>query len=182
MLQQDAILQALVLLREEQLVAYVRSSEPIEPVQLRSQLSQQLPAYMLPHFFVQLEQFPLTPNGKLDRLALPPPDRAALQAQYIAPRTPTEEKIATIWTQLLGIDHISIQSNFFRLGGHSLLATQLAARINEAFQIDVSLRAFFEAPTIESQAVLVEQNAASSQVPQGPILRPLDRRPSRDRS
>ncbi|WP_242527277.1 condensation domain-containing protein [Ktedonosporobacter rubrisoli] len=163
MLQQDSILQALVLLREEQLVAYVRSSEPIEPAQLRSQLSQQLPAYMLPHFFVQLEQFPLTPNGKLDRLALPLPDREhESKKSFEAPRNEIERQLAAIWADVLGLQQVDIHTSFFEIGGDSILCLLIVARA-EQIGLTFTPKQLFQYQTIAELATILSLPASNEE-------------------
>jgi hypothetical protein len=117
-------------------------------------LKEKLPAPMIPSFFVVLERFPLTANGKIDRQALPAPDmgRLDLAGDYIAPRNPVEEVMAGLWEELLGLDRVGIRDNFFELGGHSLLATQLVSRLRQTFQLEFPLRHIFESPTIEGLA------------------------------
>src|SRR5262249_27816604 len=102
--------------------------------QLRRYLTQRLPGYMVPGAVVLLDVLPLTPNGKIDRRALPAPDaaRRGVEAEFVAPRTPTEEVLASIWAEVLGLDQIGMDDNFFALGGHSLLATQLVSRVRDA--------------------------------------------------
>jgi amino acid adenylation domain-containing protein/thioester reductase-like protein len=125
--------------------------------QLRRYIEERLPKYMVPAAFVLLENFPLTPNGKIDRRVLPPPgrNRPELEERYVEPRTPIEERIATIWCETLGLDQVGIFDNFFALGGHSLLATRLVFQINRAFQVDISLRVLFTTPTIAALATTV---------------------------
>ncbi|MEH1861773.1 MAG: amino acid adenylation domain-containing protein [Nostoc sp.] len=121
-------------------------------------LQEKLPDYMLPSAFVLLDALPLTPNGKVARLALPAPDiaRPYLEENFVAPRTLTEEILAAIWAEVLGLQQIGINDNFFELGGHSLLATQIISRIRSAFSIELPLRYLFEAPTIASLAQVIE--------------------------
>jgi acyl carrier protein len=126
---------------------------------VRDFLKQKLPEYMVPSAIVPLEKLPLTPNGKLDRRALPPPDqnRPDLAKAYAAPGTTTEEVLAEIWREVLGLDRIGIHDNFFELGGHSLLVTQVLARVREAFHVELPLRRLFEAPTVAELAAAVEE-------------------------
>jgi amino acid adenylation domain-containing protein len=156
--------QAAVLVREDvpgdkRLVAYYvhdqNAAMPDAPA-LRVALALTLPDFMLPAHFVQLDQLPLTLNGKLDRKALPLPDQIRGENGYIAPRNDVEAMLADIWAGLLGIDRVGVHDNFFDLGGHSLLATTLASEIRVAFEIAVPLRALFEHPTIASEAALIE--------------------------
>ncbi|HKV11084.1 MAG TPA: amino acid adenylation domain-containing protein [Thermoanaerobaculia bacterium] len=129
--------------------------------QLRSHLLGRLPDFMVPSAFVLLEQIPLSPNGKLDRAALPAPEPAGPAAPtYVAPRTPVEETLAGIWQDVLRRSRVGIEDNLFEIGGHSLLATQIIVRIREAMQIDLPLRALYAAPTVAGLAVAVIQRQA----------------------
>lgn len=118
---------------------------------VRSFLRELVPDYMIPSAFILLDVLPLTPNGKVDRLALPSPDLAHLQteAAFLAPRTPAEEIVAGIWADVLGVEQIGVESNFFEVGGNSLLATQVVARLRQIFGVDVPLRDFLKTPTVE---------------------------------
>jgi amino acid adenylation domain-containing protein len=153
--------QAVVVAREDaaiarRLVAYVvvADAAAIDVAELRAHLQRSLPEYMVPSAYVMLNALPLTPNGKIDRRALPAPDhQAVVRGEYVAPRTPTEEMLASIWAELLKLDRVGIEDNFFELGGHSLLATQLVARIRDTFHVELSLRALFETPTIAELAL-----------------------------
>ena len=132
--------------------------------QLRQFSRERLPDYMMPSAFVVLDSLPRTPNGKLDRRALPDVERvrSELRDSYVAPRTETEEGLARIWSEVLGIDRIGIRDSFFDLGGHSLLATQVLMRVREAFQIEVPLRNLFATPTIEGLAIAVLESEAAN--------------------
>ncbi|EDX70556.1 Condensation domain protein, partial [Coleofasciculus chthonoplastes PCC 7420] len=134
----------------KRLVAYcVSNSEQSITAELRSFLKTKLPDYMVPSAFVQLDAFPLTPNGKVDRRALPKPEiEETLSTNFIPPRTATEEQLTRIWTSVLRIKPIGIHDNFFELGGHSLLATQVISRIRQNWEIELPLRCLFESPTI----------------------------------
>ncbi|NEO47604.1 MAG: AMP-binding protein, partial [Moorea sp. SIO4A3] len=127
--------------------------------QLREYLELRLPEYMVPSGYVVLSQIPLTPNGKVDRKALPGPDFAnSLSTEYVAPETETEKLLAEIWREVLGIEQIGIHDNFFDLGGHSLMATQVVSRVRQALGIELSLTTLFESSTIAKLAeVLVEE-------------------------
>ena len=102
--------------------------------------------------FVVLDELPRTPSGKVDRLALPEPDVAASarRAEFVAPRTPIEEQVAAIWADVLGLERVSVQDDFFALGGHSLLATQIVAQIRSDFSIELPLHSLFTSPTVET--------------------------------
>jgi len=124
----------------------------------RSYLKERLPEYMVPGQFVELAELPLNANGKVDRKALPEVERQADGGEeYVAPRTPVEEVLAGIWSEVLGVERVGVYDNFFELGGHSLLATQVISRIHNAFQIELPVRAIFEFPTIADQSAEVEK-------------------------
>jgi amino acid adenylation domain-containing protein len=125
--------------------------------ELRDLVKSALPAYMVPADFVLLDALPLTATGKLDRRALPEPASGGDDEGYAPPETATEELLAGIWAELLGRERVGIFDNFFDLGGHSLLAPQVFARIEESFQLELPLRALFEAPTVAQLANLIEQ-------------------------
>jgi amino acid adenylation domain-containing protein len=126
--------------------------------QLKELVKEHLPPYMWPSSFVLLDEMPLTPNGKIDRRALPPPEglRPESQGTFVAPRTHVERKLADIWSQLLGVSQVGVLDNFFDMGGHSLLATQFVSRVREAFRMEMPLRQLFEQPTIAGLAKLIE--------------------------
>ncbi|MEH2206525.1 MAG: amino acid adenylation domain-containing protein [Nostoc sp.] len=143
----------------KRLVAYVVTREKSQiKSQLRSFLKQKLPDYMVPSAFVILDALPLTPNGKVDRRGLPKPDQTRLdvEANYVAPHTQVERSIAAVWQEVLHLENIGIHDNFFEIGGHSLIATQIISRLRQVFQMDVSVRTLFEAPTIASFAECCE--------------------------
>ena len=123
-------------------------------------LQAELPHYMIPAVFVELEELPLTASGKIDHAALPAPDGITHHphANVTLPRTPTEEVLRAIWYILLGVDRISIDDNFFALGGHSLLATQVIARIRDVCQVDIPVKVLFEYPTISALAAQVDRS------------------------
>jgi acyl carrier protein len=120
----------------------------------------------VPSSFVILESLPLSPHGKVDRQALPPPGiyDVDLGGEYVAPSTPIEEDVARIFGAALGIDDIGIYDDFFDLGGHSLLVTQVVSRVNSAFQIELPVRALFDAPTVSGVvAAIVESQVGQSE-------------------
>ena len=145
---------------------------------LRSHLKKRLPDYMIPSAFVVLDALPLTPNGKVDRNALPVPDQARpeLEAKLVRPHNPVEKLLEEIWAEILGIKRIGIHDNFFDLGGHSLLATQIVLRVRDRLQMELTLRTFFEKPTIAMLATAVKEKEAgiSSHVP---TVTPMGRHP-----
>ncbi|HLM67020.1 MAG TPA: phosphopantetheine-binding protein, partial [Longimicrobium sp.] len=125
---------------------------------LRAWLKEQLPEYMLPSSVVLMDEFPLTPNGKLDRRALPAPEplRPGEASELAEPRTEAEKQMAAIWAEVLRLERVYAGENFFDLGGHSLLATQLVTRVREGFQVELPLQRIFEAPTVAALAAVVE--------------------------
>ncbi|MGE0472115.1 MAG: amino acid adenylation domain-containing protein [Nitrospirales bacterium] len=158
LLQHPSVREAILVCREDtpgdqKLVAYIVPSSNgsgLELTILRSYLGTKLPDYMLPSACVLMDVLPLTPNGKVDRKALPIPGPTQRPGSIacIPPRTPVEELIADIWRDLLKVDRISVHDNFFELGGHSLLATQVMARLRPLLPSEISLRTFFDGPTI----------------------------------
>jgi pristinamycin I synthase-3/4 len=139
----------------KRLVAYLVAADDQaipDVAQLRHALSRTLPDYMVPAHYVKLADLPLTANGKIDRAALPAPDEARSEGAHAAPATPTEEVFAKIWAEVLGLDEVSVQDNFFDLGGHSLMATRIVARIHQEFRLALPLSALFETPTIRALA------------------------------
>ena len=144
---------------DKQLVAYLVPHQEPAPTNsdLRHFLKAQLPDYMMPSAFVVLEALPLTPNGKVDRRALPQPElRPELEPTFVAPQTPTEELVASIWEKVLRVSQVGINDNFFELGGHSLLATQLLLQVNDACRVELPLSKLFEAPTVASLSNYIE--------------------------
>ncbi len=129
--------ETIVLARDDEqgqklLCAYYVASTDLSPSELRSQLAVELPAYMIPSYFVRLEQMPLTPNGKLDRRALPAPEGSVQSSEvYLAPRTAAEAQLVLIWQDILGVARVGVRDNFFEIGGHSLRATLLVSRIQK---------------------------------------------------
>ena len=144
---------------DKRLVAYVVAQPELNSSDLRYWMQERLPNYMMPSAFVFLDTLPLTPNGKVDRRALPAPDASntQLDTDFVPPSNPTEETLATIWTDILGIDRVGIHDNFFELGGHSLLALRLFAKIEQAFGRAFSLATLFEAPTIKDLANIIDR-------------------------
>ncbi|NNB93013.1 amino acid adenylation domain-containing protein [Corallococcus exiguus] len=176
--------QALVMAREDRpgekrLVAYaVCEPEARDAAQLRVALQGTLPHYMLPSYIVLLERLPLTPNGKIDRKALPAPDLGGEERVYVAPRTPTEEAVAAIWSDVLQVARVGAQDNFFELGGHSLLATQVVVRLRDTFGAELPLRTLFETPHLGALGAALD---AARREGQGLNVPPLavQRRPAR---
>jgi amino acid adenylation domain-containing protein len=148
------------------LVAYV-VGDPVDADALREHLGRSLPEHMVPAAFVALDALPLSPNGKLDRRALPDPDFAANAREFVEPRTPVERVVAGIWAELLKLDRVGVQDDFFAIGGHSLLAVQAAARAQDAFGVEIPLGYVFSQPTVAGLvAALVSDPATGSRVEQ----------------
>jgi hypothetical protein len=163
---------------DPRLVAYVvAQGDGTAAEALRAHLRAKLPEYMVPSAFVLLEALPLSPNGKIDRKALPPPDRAGTESAgvYVAPRTPVEEAVAAVWAEVLGLPRVGAHDNFFDLGGHSLLATRVVSRLRDLFQTEMPLRSLFEKPTISALAEEVEHSCGLGEVSHAPPLQPFSR-------
>ena len=164
--------EAVVIAREDtpgdkRLVAYYTAADTNGQrngaVEFRSHLSGKLPGYMLPAAYVRLTSMPLTPNGKLDRKALPLPEGDVYAVRgYEEPQGEIETRLVKIWADLLNVGRVGRQDNFFELGGHSLLAMQLTARIGRTFEVELTVRSVFEAPTIAGLAMEVEKARAMS--------------------
>ncbi|MEP7338238.1 MAG: phosphopantetheine-binding protein, partial [Acidobacteriota bacterium] len=163
---------------EKRLVAYLVCEEGRRPglSELRAYLMEHLPGYMMPSAFVFLEALPLTANGKLDRKALPAPDRsrAGSGTEYVAPATPTEKELAQIWTKILLVEQVGAQDNFFESGGHSLLATQLVSHIRESFSVELPLRTIFESPVLAQLAAVIDATQAEIQPEMAELSQLLD--------
>ena len=146
---------------DKRLVGYVvpAAGQKVNAAELRDWVKERLPEYMVPVAWVEMSSLPLSPNGKVDRKNLPAPDyeRPELAGEYQGARTPTEEVMAGIWAEVLRLDQVGVKDDFFALGGHSLLATQVVSRIRNAFQVELPLRALFEAPTVAGLAERVER-------------------------
>ncbi|WP_281944467.1 condensation domain-containing protein, partial [Paenibacillus tyrfis] len=157
LLKVDKVREAVVVIREDgngqkALCAYFTAEEELQASGLRSAMSQELPGYMIPSYFVQLERLPLTPNGKIDRKALPAPEGGASGSEYTAPRTPLEAKLVRIWQEVLAVTTVGVKDNFFDLGGHSLRATTLVSKIHKELNVDLPLRDVFRYSTVEEMA------------------------------
>jgi amino acid adenylation domain-containing protein len=187
--QHPDVSEAVVILREDipndkRLVAYIIPSYPIvekgentlpllptaycllppnNPI--RSFLAQKLPEYMIPSAFVVLDKFPLNTNGKIDRRAFPIPNLDRDRENLILPRNSQEEILVSIWTEVLKVNSVSIDDNFFEIGGHSLLAMQVISRIREAFGVEIPLISIFEAPTIAEFAAKLDRINSVSHIP-----------------
>ncbi|WP_252361619.1 amino acid adenylation domain-containing protein, partial [Paenibacillus terrae] len=173
LLKVKAVQETVVVAREDesgqkQMCAYFTANAELTASELRGVLAQELPGYMIPSYFVQLDHMPLSPNGKIDRKALPVPERNLLAGgKYEAPTTPMETRLAQIWKDVLGVQHVGIKDNFFEIGGHSLRATLLIARIQKEMNGLLSLREVFQYPTIAEMAELMasRDQAAYASIP-----------------
>ncbi|MFP5284931.1 MAG: condensation domain-containing protein, partial [Thermoanaerobaculia bacterium] len=171
--------ETVVLAREDgvagpRLVAYVVGGDGEVPMaaELRRHLRERLPEYMVPSAFVALPAMPLTANGKVDRRALPAPEGAGVErAAYVAPRDETERLLAGIWEDVLGVEGIGVEDDFFEIGGHSLLAVQVASRIRDVFGAEVPLRRLFEAPGLSALAEAVRGASREPSLALPPIER-----------
>ncbi|MFF9027204.1 amino acid adenylation domain-containing protein [Streptomyces iakyrus] len=173
----DGIAQVAVLVRrdrldDDRLVAYVvpAAGAAVRPEELRAFARDRLPEHMVPAAVVLLGRLPLTPNGKLDRAALPAPDRASAGGPHQPARTPREQAVCDLFAEVLGVDRVGADDNFFDLGGHSVLATRLTSRLRTAYGVELSLRSLFEAATPAALARLLDDAA-----PARPALTRRDR-------
>ncbi|MEO1445314.1 MAG: AMP-binding protein, partial [Cyanobacteria bacterium J06635_11] len=175
---------------DKQLVAYVvanddapdntsgdisdETSENSLSAQLRHDLAERLPAYLIPIGWVTLETLPKLPNGKIDRRGLPHPERQASQA-YVAPRSELEKTLATVWGDVLNQEKVGIHDNFFELGGHSLLAIQIVAQAEAALQSKIPLQAFFKAPSISELAQYLSRRSEDATITENRTSQPINR-------
>jgi amino acid adenylation domain-containing protein len=182
LLRHESVREAVVVAREAaagdlRLVAYL-SGDNVPPVtELRSHLKETLPEHMIPSMFVVLDALPLTPNGKVDRKALPAPEasRPDTGETYVAPRNPVEEVLAGIWAEVLGVERVGVEDNFFDLGGHSLLVTQVVSRARSAFNVELPLRSLFENPTVAEAALALAKAREGEAAPEAPAIRRVAR-------
>ncbi len=168
----DGVEQAVVIARDDapgqpRLVAYytTTSGTGLDTTDIRASLSQVLPPYMVPTAFIEIDQLPLTVNGKLDRRALPAPDYTTTAQTYLAPQGPTEETLANLYTQILGVDRISATDSFFELGGDSLSAMRLIAATNTTLHTDLPVADIFDTPTITTLAHRIDTQAQPATIP-----------------
>ncbi len=165
---------------DQKLVSYIIpsvSGKQPNTVDLRNSLKNDLPEYMVPNLFMFLDKFPLTPAGKLNRLALPLPEqsRPELNESFVAPTTASEEQLATIWQNVLGVEKVGTQDNFFDLGGHSLSVIKVMVQAREILDVNLSLQQFFETPTVAELAAIVESSTPENKIVEQSISkRPAD--------
>ena len=169
--QHAGVRESVVVAREDDrgsthLVAYVVANNgDLQTAELRNYMKQRLPEYMLPSAIVRLEVFPLTPNGKLDRRALPAPNGAGGEADgpYVAPRSELERLIADVWREALGVERVGVRDNFFNLGGHSLLLIRVNNRLREALQMELPVVELFKYPTVSALAEHLSRSGGKAQ-------------------
>ncbi|MGZ4033117.1 MAG: non-ribosomal peptide synthetase, partial [Tumebacillaceae bacterium] len=170
--QHPAVKSCAVLLREDvpgskRLVAYVVAATAVTGSELRAAMKELLPENMIPSAFVLLEEFPLTPSGKVDRRALPMPTDTltAMEQRYVAPRNTTEEVLVLIWKELLGLEKVGVETNFFEVGGNSLTAMSMISKVRETFAVNVPTQKMFSLTTISGMAAaLFEHETRPGQV------------------
>ncbi|WP_168204328.1 non-ribosomal peptide synthetase [Aliikangiella coralliicola] len=181
----ESVASCVVVVREDEvgqksIIAYlaqVKSEDETKlVVELRDNLQNRLPSYMLPSAFVILDEFPLTPNGKIDKKALPAPEAVLLQDEYIAPESESESILVSIWAELLKLpaDAISVTANFFELGGHSLLAVRLVSDIRIRLHQELAIKVIFESSTIRALAKLID---AGFNATLRSVVTPVERQP-----
>ncbi|MHB8065926.1 MAG: amino acid adenylation domain-containing protein, partial [Ruminiclostridium sp.] len=175
LLKYEGIKEAIVLLKEDAtksnyLCVYIVSEKELKIQNIKEYLSEELPSYMIPSCYVQLEKMPLAANGKLDRKSLPEPDESmTMGAEYIPPSNSTEERLAEIWKETLGIKRVGINDNFFDVGGHSLKAALLVSKIYKEFNVEIPLREVFNNPVIKELAEYIKSSGESTFSPVIPV-------------
>jgi amino acid adenylation domain-containing protein len=179
----EGVTHAVVLKREERLVAYVVLREGHDTSALREVLQQHLPEHMVPSAWVTLAALPVTAGGKVDRKALPAPDsqRPELSSAYIAPRSEIEQQIAAVWQEVLGIDKVGVTDNFFDLGGHSLQAVQVHGKLRAKFEKNLLLFELFQFPTVGAMAKYINDEYVEESAPGQGVERGETRKELRSR-
>jgi amino acid adenylation domain-containing protein len=164
-----AVRQGVVAVREvaagdQRLVAYVvrEAGAQVDLPAVQTHVRAKLPAYMVPHHLVTLGELPVTPNGKIDRKALPAPGEVSVEAAHVAPRTETERKLATIWQEYLRVGRVGVTDGFFELGGHSMLAVRMLSRIRETFGVELPIRSIFQAQSVEALSLMIDAKLIQS--------------------
>ncbi|HEY0170318.1 MAG TPA: amino acid adenylation domain-containing protein [Pyrinomonadaceae bacterium] len=166
---------------DPRLVGYVvwgGDGEGLGAAEVRERLRRRLPDYMVPAAVVGLERMPLSPNGKIDRKALPAPEATSTNEQvFVGPRTPTEAVLSAIWSEILGAERIGVEDNLFDHGAHSLLVTQVISRVRKAFKVEPPLRTFFECPTVGGMARAIDALLSQAEGIAAPPIVPIERGP-----
>ena len=173
MLALEGIAQAVVLVRDGQLIGYFTAHGNLDEQQVKTALAAELPEYMVPALLMRLDAMPLSPSGKLDRRALPAPVWQV--REHVEPETPLQQQIAAIWREVLGLPSIGLRDDFFALGGHSLLATQIISRTRQACDVELPLRTLFDASELGAFAEQVGLIQASGQRNQQTVIAKVDR-------
>jgi amino acid adenylation domain-containing protein len=171
------VVSAVVVVRDDRLVGYVVPAG-VDGGRVRAEVARVLPGHMVPSVVVALDVWPLTVQGKLDRAALPVPDADSGPEEQVTARTPVEEVLVGVWERVLGVSPVGATDNFFDLGGHSLLAAQVVARARDAFDVDLSVRELFEAPTVTGLAGVVDARLHGDAGSVVPALRRVERDPA----
>ncbi|MEM8961757.1 MAG: non-ribosomal peptide synthase/polyketide synthase, partial [Acidobacteriota bacterium] len=187
LLEQPSVRDAVVMARgdgaDKRLIAWITAADHIDGeldvAPLRIELGERLPGYMVPSAFVVLDRLPLLPNEKVDRKRLPTPEPTRSERVYVAPRTPLERQIAALFAEVLGVEQVGVEDDFFALGGHSLLATRLVSALRRELGIEVPLRQLFDTSDVAGLARAVERLDGSEHLP--PITA-IERQPTRDGS
>ena len=170
----DGVAQAVVLVRDGQLIGYYTAHTPLDERDVKAALAAELPEYMVPAQVMHLDAMPLSPSGKLDRRALPEP--LWHTREHVEPATPLQQQIAAIWREVLGVTQVGLRDDFFALGGHSLLATQIVSRTRQACDVELPLRTLFDASELEAFATQVALIQAAGQRNQHTAIARVDRR------
>ena len=165
--QYKGVNQGVVLAKEDskgskRLVGYVVPKGEFDKQAIHEYLGSKLPEYMVPSLWVELEFMPLTPNGKTDRKALPDPELKDMAVAYVAPRNQTEQTLADIWQELLGMERVGIYDNFFELGGHSLLAMSVVSNIERDLLVSIPIKVLFRFTTINDLSKYLEIRAVDN--------------------
>jgi amino acid adenylation domain-containing protein/non-ribosomal peptide synthase protein (TIGR01720 family) len=162
----EKIKEAVVVARHSSLLAFLVTKEDIDTEKIREYLRLYLPDYMIPEYFIQLDRFPLTASGKIDKKALPDPDSSYTAGKvYESPRTSMEKALTNIWQEVLGIEKIGIHDNFFSLGGNSIKGIQVVNKVQEWFEEIMHVSVLFEAPTVEKLAAVLDKQGIAPEVP-----------------
>ncbi|WP_054886199.1 non-ribosomal peptide synthetase [Pseudomonas sp. NBRC 111130] len=170
----EAVREAVVVAGEGQLVAYLVAEQADSLAAIKAHLAAVLPDYMVPAQWVLLEQMPLSPNGKLDRKALPKPELGQSRREYVAPRNELEQRLAAIWQEVLQVERVGLTDNFFELGGHSLLLVRLVSRLKTEFSVELPIQDAYLADDLAALAALVTRNASPAEQDYDAIFDALD--------